>query len=130
MRRRRQGKIDIVKIVIFGGLGAAIGSVYLFAPHYYAEWKMNDVVQVTLLEWADKNKKKAEERFLRELDKREIPTYVIRDDCEFYESEGEKHIDCQWAVEVKIPLVNHWQHLEFSAHQSVNDNRNLTNWNL
>ncbi|MCB9758735.1 MAG: hypothetical protein H6739_02760 [Alphaproteobacteria bacterium] len=128
MRRKRSGKIDIVKIIIFGAVAAGGYWLWTFAPHYWVKFKMDEVVQITLLEWSDKSREKAEARLLRELDEREIPEYVIPRDCELYEDQGLKHVNCAWAIEIVHPFIEKRSHLSFVSHKAVDKHRNLETW--
>ena len=113
VRRARQGEVDLFKV---GLLIAAVAAVYwgvAFLPHYWVTYKMEEVVTVSTLEWRDKSKDKAQDRLARELDKKEIPLYVLPQDCEFYEEENRRHVDCYWAVDVKWLLVDKRTTLEF-----------------
>ena len=113
MRRARQGEIDLFKL---GLLIATVAVVYwgvAFLPHYWVTYKMEEVVTVSTLEWRDKSKAKAQERLARELDKKEIPLYVVPQDCEFYEEQNRRHVDCYWAVDVKWLLIDKRTTLEF-----------------
>lgn len=115
--RLRSGKIDVVKILM---VLIVVGSgfyVAVITPHYWIKYKMDEIVQVSLLEWRDRSQAKAQERLLHELDKQEIPTYIIPKDCNIYEEKGERHVRCEWAVNVVFPVINQVQHLEFGAHK-------------
>ena len=115
--RSRSGKLNIVKILLL--LMAVVGSAWgwVIGPHHWHKYKMDEVVTVSLLEWRDKSQKKGEERLVRELDKREIPTYILPSDCRFYVERDEKHLSCFWALSVSFPLVGMPQHLEFRSHK-------------
>jgi hypothetical protein len=113
VRRARRGEIDLFKV---GLLLVAVSIVYwgvAFVPHYWVAVKMDEVVTLTTLEWRDKSKEKAIGRLDIELDKKEIPVYVLPGDCEFYEQEGRRHVDCYWAVDVKWLIVDKRTTLEF-----------------
>ncbi len=129
LRRSRQGKVDLTKVVMLLVVVAAAYAAWAFLPHFWVERKMEEVVQVSLLDWRDRNNQgRAEDRLLRELDKREIPEYILAEDCEFYEQGGERHIECYWAVDIKYPLLDKRTTLEFYCHQYLDKNDGLHNW--
>ncbi len=95
-----------------------VGGLYVasvFYPIYLIKFEMAEVVQVVLLEWRDKNKERAKSRLVAELKKREIPDYIYAEDCEFYTQQKQKHLDCWWEVEVKLP--GYQRTLEFIVHK-------------
>lgn len=123
--RRRAGKIDIFKIfltlvVVVGGTIA-----WFELPHQWVKYKMDEVVQLSILEWRDKSLKKAEERLPREMDKKTIPNYILVDDCKFYEERAERHLSCYWAIDVTYPLVNKVRTLEFRSHKYLDASNHL-----
>ena len=126
--RYRRGRVDFGKIVMaIVAVGAAY-AVWAFLPPYWAERQMDEVVTVTLLDWRDHNRGRAEDGLPLTMDKREIPEYILAEDCEFWEQGGEKHLECYWAVDVKYPLVDKRTTLEFYCHQYLDKNDLLRNW--
>lgn len=127
-RRSRQGRVDLTKTFMLLTALALAYAAWAFLPHFWVERKMDEVVTVTLLEWRDKTRKRSEDRLVKELNDREIPDYILADDCEFYEQGGEKHLECYWAVDVKYPLVDKRTTLEFYCHQYLDDRDGLHDW--
>ena len=125
---RRQGRIDIVKILMFLAFIAGAYSIWAFVPPYWTARKMDEVVTVSILEWRDRNQVKGESMLAHELDKREIPMYIIPEDCEFWEDGKEKHVSCYWAVDVKYPLVDKRTTLEFEVHKYLDASGDLYDW--
>lgn len=123
--RMRSGKLDIFKILLALVVLVAGTWVWSIGPHHWTKYKMDGVVQVSLLEWRDKSQRKGEERFARELDKRGLPTYILPSDCEFYEERDEKHVSCFWAIDVSFPLLDTPQHMEFWSHKYLTTDRQL-----
>jgi len=126
--RLRHGRIDFVKILMGAAFIAGAYLIWAFVPPYWTAKKMDEVVTVVLLDWRDRNLHKAEANLPNELDKREIPMYIIEDDCEFWEEGKEKHLSCFWAVDVKYPLVDKRTTLEFEVHKYLDTNQNLHDW--
>jgi hypothetical protein len=127
-QRWRRGEINVVKILVFLGIFAGLFWSYAFLPHYWTHMEMEEVVQVSLLTWRDKNKARAMETLEHELKKREIPSYIIPEDCEFYEEENRRHMECFWAVDVKYPLIEKRKTLEFVVNKYLDENDNLYDW--
>ena len=126
--RRRHGKVDIAKILMALVAVALAYAAWAFLPHYWVERKMDEVVTVVLLDWRDKSLRRAQEGLPIEMDKREIPDYLLAEDCEFWEQGGEKHLECYWAIDVKYPLVDKRTTLEFYNHKYLDKNDALRDW--
>jgi hypothetical protein len=104
------GKV-ITAVIVLGGLLVA-ATIY---PIYLAKWEMKEIIQVVLLEWRDKNKTRAQSRLVSEIRKREVPTYIYPEDCDFYTRGKERHLDCWWEVEIDYP--GYKKTLEFTVHR-------------
>lgn len=125
---RRQGRIDIAKILMLGAFAAGAYAIWAFIPPYWTSKKMEEVVTVSILEWRDRNQMRAESQLAHELDKREIPMYIMPEDCEFWEEGREKHVSCYWAVDVKYPLIDKRTTLEYEVHQYLDADQDLHTW--
>ena len=117
-------KIGLALIV-----AAAVYWSVAFVPHYWVTFKMEEVVTVSILEWRDKrNVDKSKERLAHELEKKEIPLYVLPEDCDWYEEERRRHLACYWAVDVKWPLVSKRTTLEFFVGKYLTTNDEMRDW--
>lgn len=127
MRRQRHGKIDLGKAAFLVAGLVAIYLAWAFIPPYYTKYKMNEVVQITLLDWRDfNNQERSLETLVIEMDNKEVPEYVWPEDCEFFtdSTDGSRHLDCYWAVEVKYPGLQKRTQLEFQVHKYL-DSRDV-----
>lgn len=113
--------IPLLLVLIVGGVFAThVG------PHYWVKYKMDEVVQVTVLEWRDfQSMRRAQDRLPRELEKYEIPSYIILNDCTIFEEKGEKHVKCDWSIDVRFPLVEYKHHLDFVSHKFIDADLHL-----
>ena len=129
MRRCRRGRIDFFKVTLALIVAMAIYWAVAFIPHYWVAAKMDEVVTISILEWRDKRSMaKSKERLERELDKKEIPQYVVPEDCEWSVEEDLRHLDCWWAVDVKWPIVDKRTTLEFYVGKYLDSDDHLGDW--
>ncbi len=123
----RRGAFSIFRLLLYAGLAAGAYYAWVVVPPHWVHIKMDEIVQVSLLEWRDKSLRKARERLAREVEKRNIPDYIIPDeDCEFSERVGgERHLDCYWEVEVTFPFINKTQTFYFTSHKYLDSDDQL-----
>ena len=123
MKRLRSGKINFVKIFLLLFVGTFGTYAYGWGPHYWCKYKMDQVVQECLLAWRDKSLKKAEELLPRAMDNHEIPQYVLVKDCKLYEDQGERHMRCEWTIQVKfVPFLDYTEVRTFASHKYLSGN--------
>ena len=83
-----------------------VGWYYYFGSYYIDAFKMNDVVGSAALSWTAYTQLRAQNELKDELKRREIPEYLTPEQCTFYEEPaGAKVVDCQWIVDVEVPVL-------------------------
>ena len=110
-----------VFLLLFGPLYPAA----YFGPHYWAQLKMEEVAQVTVLAWRDKSEVKARDGVSFEMNDRDVPDYIGVEDCEFV-TEGEvKEVTCAWDIVVNHPLSSEGTELNFFVGRGVDSSGSL-----
>lgn len=121
MRAMRWMTILLVVAALF-----AAGWAWLFGPYWIDYYKMQDIVGTTTLTWAAFDEPRAHSELAEGLRKREIPAYLTPEACSFYmEAGGLKVVDCAWAVEVAIPVVDQRRRLAFRVKKSASTDGRL-----
>lgn len=105
-------------LVVAAALGA--GWAWLFGPYWVDYYKMEDVVGSAALSWAAFGEPRGKAELVEQLRFREIPDYLTPDACRFYkEAVDVKVVDCDWTVDVQIPLVDQTRRMRFRVTQSA-----------
>lgn len=93
-------------VVLLAAVLVGLGWYYYFGSYYIDAFKMNDVVGTSALTWTAYNQVRAQNELKDQLKRREIPEYLTPEQCTFYEEpEGAKVVDCQWVVDVEVPML-------------------------
>jgi hypothetical protein len=111
----RAGKINIVAILILVAL--VIGALFLhtFGPYYWDAINMKEVVRNSALTYQDRGKEKGLERLTQELYQRDIPDYIVEDDCRL-ENRGEIFtVRCAWTVSQDWPFTSIAREMSFDV---------------
>jgi len=112
-------------VLIVAALAAA-GWAWYFGPYFVDSYKMQDVVGSAALSWAAFSEEKGKAQLAAELKRREIPDYLTPDACIFYmEPGGLKVVDCEWTVDVYLPVVDQARRLSFQVVKSASSDGRL-----
>lgn len=115
MRRRRQGKFNIVSLFFLVAiLGSALWG-YLFMPYYLVYFRMKEITKSVMLDWVGLNEGKARRRLGEEFRRQEIPDYVPMDLCELKTEGQERSVTCTWEVDVYYPFTDYYKTLSFEV---------------
>jgi hypothetical protein len=119
----RRGRISLMNVFLFLGLGAAALVGWTFLPYYWHHLKMKEVTKSAVLEWdAYDNKARAEEKLADLLDRRSIPDYILTEDCLFLEEPVEIYtVRCAWRVDVYYPFTKKFKTLSFETLETVDE---------
>ena len=99
---------------------------WLFGPYWLDYYKMQDIAGSATLSWAAFDENRGHMELADGLKKREIPAYLTPEACSFYtEAGGVKTVDCAWAVEVVIPVVEHRRRMSFRVKKSASTDGRL-----
>ncbi len=101
----RAGKINIVGVVLV--LALIIGAIFLhtFGPYYWDAVNMKEVAQNPSITYAERGKDRAMDRLTQELYQRDIPDYIVEDDCKLSNRGEVFTVRCAWDVEVAWPFT-------------------------
>ncbi len=102
-------------LIVAALLGA--GWAWLFGPYWVDYFKMEDVVGSAVLSWAAFDEPRGKAELAEQLRFREIPDYLTPDACRFYKDGKDKVVDCDWTVDVPIPVVDQTRRLRFRVTQ-------------
>jgi hypothetical protein len=121
----RTGRISIVNVVFFLCFVAGAVVAYTFSPYYWDYLKMQEVTKSAVLEWdAWDSKPRAVTRLADELERREIPDYILDEDCEFIEEANQTYtVRCAWAVDVYYPFTDKFRTLSFETLETVEEGK-------
>ena len=108
----------LVQGLLLIGVVLGIGWVTLFGPHYIDYWQMEDVVGSAALSWTAFDLMRAKNEMGHEIDRLGIDNVVV-DDCSFGETGGLKTVNCQWYVDVEIPLAGQTRRIKFQLEKSA-----------
>ncbi len=111
----RAGKINIVGILIV--LALIVGGLFLhtFGPYYWDAVNMKEVVRNTSITYQDRGKAKGLERLTQELYQRDIPDYIVEDDCKLSSRGQTFTVTCAWQVEVAWPFTSITRVMDFDV---------------
>lgn len=111
-----------LSVVLLVAVLIGLGWSYYFGSYYVDAFKMNDVVGSAALSWTAYTQQRAQNELKDQLKRREIPEYLTPEQCTFYEEpEGAKVVDCQWHVDVEVPLMGE-RRLRFRVAKAANGN--------
>ena len=110
----RSGKINVIGVIIVIVLAIAGIWAYTFGPYYWDAVHMKEVVQATCLTFQDRGEPKALGRLTSELYKREIPEYIVEDDCRLDKRRDVYTVTCSYVVEENWPFTSKTQVMEFN----------------
>lgn len=102
---------QLAMIVLIGWGG------WCFGPAYFARFRMDAIVDQTLDQWRDHDITVASNFLKSEIEDKGLGAYVSRDACSFNESNGEKHLRCDWSTEIDYKAGT--TSLNFSIHKYV-----------
>jgi hypothetical protein len=102
----RAGKINIVAILIVLALVVGAAFLHTFGPYYWDAVNMKEVVRNTALTYQDRGREKGLERLTQELYQRDIPDYIVEDDCELESYDRMFTVRCAWSVSVEWPFTS------------------------
>lgn len=121
VKRRREGRIDIGRILLF--LAAVAGAYYAWVqvPPWWTSRRVEEIIELCLRQYRDTNRTKAQGLLESELRKRDIPGYLEVGDCELFEKDDAKHISCTWVAELEYPLINRTEERYYQVHLSIDE---------
>ncbi len=102
----RSGKINFIAIILV--LGLIFGGVFLhsFGAYYWDAEQMKEVARNACFTYQERDESRGLIRLTQELYQRDIPDYIVEDDCDFHERAGKHTVHCHWEVEKKWPFTN------------------------
>jgi|GEM_PF-3147969 len=134
MRRHGKIKISTILLVTVVGWGSVLGSRY--ASTYWRAGAIEEIVTRTAFRWRDRNEDAAKNLLEHELIESGYdyilpfnPNSPVNSQCTFSTiSPNEKHIECWWWDQVKMPLVDNYRDIEYSIHLYLDENDTLWEW--
>jgi hypothetical protein len=102
----RSGKINFVAVIIV--LALIVGGLFLhtFGAYYWDAMHMKEVARNACFTFQERDESKGLQRLTQELYQREIPDYIVEDDCDFIKKHGKHTVRCYWEVEKAWPFTN------------------------
>jgi len=96
----------IASLLLMIAAAAGAGWLFFFGGAHITAWKMQDVVGSAALSWNSLGETRGRQQLEEEMRRREIPAYLTKEQCTFYEEAGgAKTVECSWFVDVHMPLV-------------------------
>lgn len=96
----------LFRLLLVGLLAAGIGWGVLFGPHWIAYYKQDNCVANAALRWSDVGEDKGKIELKSCMEKAEIPSYLLPEDCRFFETpDKDKTVQCEWYVDVEVPML-------------------------
>ncbi len=111
----RAGKINIVGILIV--LALIVGALFLhtFGPYYWDAVNMKEVVQNTAITYQDRGREKGLQRLTQELYQRDIPDYILENDCKLSSERQIFTVRCAWDIQVAWPFTEIYRTMSFDV---------------
>ena len=102
----RSGKINFIAIILV--LVLIMGGLFLhaFGAYYWDAMQMKEVARNACITFQERDETKGIQRLTQELYQRDIPDYIVEDDCDFIEKMGQHTVHCYWEVEKKWTFTN------------------------
>ncbi len=94
--------------------------MHTFGPYYWDAMHMKEVARNTCITFQERGEAKGKQRLTQELYQREIPDYIVEDDCDFIEKMGVHTVRCYWEVEQAWPFTDITRILVFDIEASRN----------
>jgi hypothetical protein len=127
-RRRRQGRVNWLTVVLVLLLAAVGLWAKLFLPYYIDYLNMREVVKSSAMEWyANQVEASARTRLTQQLGVKGID-YVTIDDCSFTQAGLTQTVGCAWTVSVYYPFTKYYKRLDFSSTFEVNERGDVTEY--
>lgn len=114
-RRARQGRVQILTLLLLMVLAVGGFFAYLFVPYHIDYMNMKEVVKSSSLAWyAHVEEHAAREKFRIAMNEKGID-YITAEDCS-WEKRNELHIvSCAWIVDVYYPGTDYFKTLEYEV---------------
>ena len=106
--------------MLAGGVVVALIPVVVIGPYVRDDLVLDGIVRAVALDWRDFGEDKARSRLEYELDHRGIGLHVRDDDCELRTGpEGDRHVTCEWTVQLSVPGLDAPLPLSFASEGTV-----------
>jgi len=114
----RTSLADIILLLIGAGIAYY---AYVYLPHYYNKFIMDDLAIETLKVWKETDSQAKALRHLRiEIEDREIAFYITPKTCQLETHGAERHIQCEWRALIQDSLRDQESIKIFSLHKYLN----------
>ena len=127
-RRRREGRVQILTILLV--LVAAVGGflAYLFVPYHLDYMNMKEVVKSSALAWyAHVEEHASREKWRISMKEKEID-YITPEDCT-WEKRGDIYaVSCYWVVDVYYPGTDYFKTLEYEVAAEADQRGKVEVW--
>ena len=133
---QRHGKIKVSSIFQL----AIVAWLSVWGVRYASTvWRagaIEEMVTRAAFQWRDRNVERAKTVFNHELIESGYdyilpfnPDSPVNSQCRFYTaSPNEKHVECWWWDEVKMPLIERYSEIEYSIHLYLDEEDTLWEW--
>jgi hypothetical protein len=136
----RRGRTNFLGILVLAAVVYGVLCARAFFPAWWTNFQVKEIVTESLMEWRDNGGPEMSDRLAKAklthlLDDMEIPAEIVflADSCQqsgcCFEMPfpGERHVDCAWGEEVKLPFLNKWVPLDFRVHRYLDAENHLHN---
>jgi hypothetical protein len=132
----RHGKIKLSSIIQLALVTWLSAWAYSFAGTIWRAGAIEEIITRSAFMWRDRNVNRAKILLQHELETTGYdyilpfnPDSPVNSQCRFFTANpDEKHLECWWWDEVKMPLLDNYRDIEYSVHLYLDDNDTLWEW--
>jgi len=107
-------------LLLVAVIAAAAGWGWLFGPHYIDHVRMQDCAAQAAATWAAWNsEQRARGDFTYQASRRGLPDTLGIEVCDFRTEDQDRVVECDWSVDVTIPVIEHTRRLSFHVRKAA-----------